>query len=381
MKHKWKVFLILGVEFVAILLMLAVIFFAGKKSYTVTFDLNGGTLLSGEVVQRVTQGQSAHPPTVVKDGCYFLEWSGSYRQVTRDVTVKAIWEYETTVGILYSENVEGENGEYCEIIGCYKDLAGDVYIGAYHNGKKVLGIRAGAFEGCENITNIHMLDGILAIEDGAFAGCTSLESIEMPPSLIRLGDGVFEGCTSLESISLPVTLKKMGNEVFKDCTSLEKVSFAPEVDQKPQEDKKTKAADTEQPCLQKIGERAFENCIALKNIELPNSLREIGSGAFAGCKSLRLITLPVKLVKMGSGVFDQADLKIQTYFLPAQQPDGWAEDWCLNDPEIEWGCVKPEGWEDIEEDEYQPDKEPDKPEDEPDEQPEETPNDQPEEQT
>ena len=51
MKHKIKLGVILGVEFVAITLILLLIFFAGKKSYTVTFDLNGGTLISGELEQ------------------------------------------------------------------------------------------------------------------------------------------------------------------------------------------------------------------------------------------------------------------------------------------------------------------------------------------
>ena len=323
MKHKWKVFLILGIEFIAILLMLLVIFFAGKKTYTVTFDLNGGTLLSGEVVQRVTQGQSANPPKVTKDGCYFLEWSGSYRQVTRDVTVKAIWEYETTEGIIYSEDVEGENSTYCEIIGCYKELAGDVYIGAYHNDKKVLGIREGAFKDCANITSIHLLDGILSIEDGAFEGCTSLESIEMPPSLIRLGARAFAGCTSLKSIEMPETLRFVGNEAFKECTALEELSFC-----EPSE-------------LETIGERVFEGCTALKSVLLPDSLEEIGGGSFVGCTSLKEILLPLGLTKMGSGVFDQADLTIKTYFLPAEKPTEWAEDWCLNTPKIEWGYVKP----------------------------------------
>ena len=78
MKQKLKLIIILAVEFVAVAVILLMIFFAGKKSYTVTFDLNGGTLLSGDLEQRVTQGQSATPPTVTKDGCYLLKWSRSY---------------------------------------------------------------------------------------------------------------------------------------------------------------------------------------------------------------------------------------------------------------------------------------------------------------
>ncbi len=223
-KHRIKVLIVLAVEFIAIAVMLLLIFFAGKKSYTVTFDLNGGTLLSGDTVQVVTQGQSANPPKVTKDGCYFLQWSGSYREVTRDLTVRAVWEYETTEGIEYEIS---ENKNYCEIVGCYKELSGDVYIGAYYNDKKVLGIKEGAFKNCENITGIYLLDGILAIEDGAFEGCTSLEKIEMPTTLISLGNDVFKNCTSLESITLYENLKKIGNGAFSGCVSL-KEAYLPE---------------------------------------------------------------------------------------------------------------------------------------------------------
>ena len=75
MKQKIKLGIILGVEFIAITLILVLIFFAGKKTYTVIFDLNGGTLISGELVQNVMQGKNATPHTVDKDGCYLRSWS------------------------------------------------------------------------------------------------------------------------------------------------------------------------------------------------------------------------------------------------------------------------------------------------------------------
>ena len=220
MKHRIKILIILGVEFIAMAALLVLIFFAGKKSYTVTFDLNGGTLLSGEVTQKVSQGQNANPPKVTKDGCYFLEWSTSYRQVTRDLVIRAIWEYETTPGIEYESK---EDSNYCEIVGAYKGIAGDIYIGAYHNDKKVLGIREGAFEGCENITSVYLLDGIITIEDKAFAGCVNLKSIEIPSTVITLGNQVFENCEKLTTIKLPQGLKTIGSFAFSGCSSLTEI--------------------------------------------------------------------------------------------------------------------------------------------------------------
>ncbi len=45
-----------------LLCCLCVLLTACGRKYTVTFDLNGGTLLSGELVQTVEEGQSAAAP-------------------------------------------------------------------------------------------------------------------------------------------------------------------------------------------------------------------------------------------------------------------------------------------------------------------------------
>lgn len=292
-KQRIKLIIVLGIEFLAITVMLLLIFFAGKRVYTVTFDLNGGTLLSGDVVQKVTQGQNANPPTVTKEGCYFLKWSGSFREVTRDITIEAIWEYETSPGIEYTSSPDGYDSNYCEISGCYEGLTGDIYIGAYHDEKKVLGIKENAFANCKGITSIHLLDGILTIEDGAFSGCTNLVSIEMPSTVVRMGDAVFSGCTNLKSIVLPEDLEVMGDGVFFDCTSLEEVT---------------------------IGEK----------------LEKMGSLVFSGCSSLKEIILPKSLLEIGSRAFDQQDLIIYAYIKEEDKPETWASDWNFNGAEVVW---------------------------------------------
>ena len=271
MKQKIKLGIILGVEFVAITLILILIFFAGKKSYTVTFDLNGGTLISGELEQVVPQGKSATPPTVAKDGCYLHSWSASYHQVTRDIVIEAVWEWQTSIGFDYAAS---ENSNYCEITGCFKDLVGDVYVGVYYDKKKVLGIRENAFRDCDGITYIHMLDGILSIGNGVFADCDALVSVELPGTLAKLGDEAFISCDSLKSIELPEGLTTLGVAVFSGCESLEKVVLP--------------------STLTYIPERAFENCTSLKEIVIPSSVKTIEANAFSGCVALEKITFEVE---------------------------------------------------------------------------------------
>lgn len=304
-RQRIKLFIILGVEAIAIAVMLLLIFFAGKQVHTVTFDLNGGTLLSGDLVQRVTRGYNATPPKVTKEGCFFLKWEGSYNRVTHDVTVEAVWEYETTAGIVY--NID-ENSNYCTISGAFKDLQGDVYIGAYNDGKKVLGIEDGAFANCKGITRIHLLDGILTIGDGVFEGCTALQSIELPETAFRIGDNAFRGCAKLERVVLPEKLKTLGKNAFAGCAALEEVTF-------------------------------FEG------------VESLGAGAFAGCSALKEITLPTTLQYVGSGAFDSTDLTVYlcTYTEGENRvPSTWASDW-KGAAKLEWKYLElPEEDEEIE---------------------------------
>ncbi len=279
--QKTKLIIVLALEFLAISVILLMIFFAGKKSYTVTFDLNGGILINGDAVQRVTQGQSATPPNVAKDGHYLLGWAGSFHKVTRDSTVKAIWEYETTPGIIYSD---AENQNYCEIVGSYKGLRGEVYIGAYHEEKIVLGITEGSFKDRTEITAMHLLDGILAIEREAFAGCEKLESIEIPSTVVRIGANAFAGCENLKELVLPESLVEIEAGAFLGCTSLEKLTFG-------------------------------------------ENLETIGALAFSGCASLTEIVIPEKVESIGLGAFDTEGLTINLYFNEGEIPEGFVDGW------------------------------------------------------
>ena len=60
-------------------------------TYSVTFDANGGSILSGDGVQTITEGADAIPPTVERKGYEFNGWEGSYTSVASDSSVRAKW--------------------------------------------------------------------------------------------------------------------------------------------------------------------------------------------------------------------------------------------------------------------------------------------------
>ena len=283
-KHpgKLKIIIVFGILFLLIAVLLALIFLEGKKTYTVTFDPNGGTLLGGSLEQRVMQGQDAIPPSVAMDGAVLRGWSASYRRITRDIVIEAVWEYETTAGIIYADS---ENRNFTEIIGSYPHLRGEIYLDAYFNEKKVLGILDGSFSNQTEITKVYLLDGLLSIGDDAFFGCTKLTEITIPETVIYLGARAFGGCESLETLVL-------------------------------------------EEGLLTIAAGAFEGCVSLTEVVLPEGITTLKTGAFAGCTELTEVILPASLVTIEAGVFEGCEnLVIKTTLPQEEWPAGWVENW------------------------------------------------------
>ncbi len=74
----------------ALALLLCLLSACGKPSYTVTFDLNGGELVSGETEQTVEEGAAATAPEA-RNGRLALSWDKDFSSITADTTVTAQW--------------------------------------------------------------------------------------------------------------------------------------------------------------------------------------------------------------------------------------------------------------------------------------------------
>ena len=62
------------------------------NNYTVTFDPDGGELVSGELVQTLEHGSDATPPVLKRTGYIFAGWDGVYTEISKDITLVAIWQ-------------------------------------------------------------------------------------------------------------------------------------------------------------------------------------------------------------------------------------------------------------------------------------------------
>jgi hypothetical protein len=305
LKGKLKIIIAFSILFVVVLILLLLIFYAGKKTYVVTYELNGGTLISGSLEQTVTQGQNAIPPVAVKDGAYLHSWSASSNHITKNMTIEAIWEYKTTDGIIYSSS---GNQNFAEITGAYKFIKGEVYLGAYYGDKKILGIRNEAFSGCTEITKVYLLEGLIAIGEKAFSGCSSLTEIEIPETVTHLGPETFSGCKSLEKVILHEGLTEIGAGAFWGCSSLKEIVIPSSV--------------------KRIDANAFTGCSSLEMVIINEGVLAIGAGAFSGCTSLKEMLIPYTVKSIGTDVFTGCkDLVISVMIENKGEYPTWPEGW------------------------------------------------------
>ena len=155
-------------------------------------------------------------------------------------------------------------------------------------------IGAYAFADCTGLRNLTLGNGITEWEtdwgtNAAFRGCTLLSSLTLSEGMTSIGSYAFEGCSLLIEVEIPSTVVEISEGAFKDCELLDTVTV-----------------------YGNVGDKAFQNCSSLKNIEL-NNVYSIGANAFEGATSLKEIVLTDMLESIGQSAFYQCTklLKIE----------------------------------------------------------------------
>ena len=130
----------------------------------------------------------------------------------------------------------------------------------------VTSIGVGAFEDCDNLTNVTIPDSVTSIGNMAFGDCSSLTDMTIPDSVMSIGDGAFELCDSLTSVTIPDSVTSIGDGAFELCTSLTSVTIPNSVTS--------------------IGNWTFSSCDSLTNVTIGSSVTSIGDSAFYDCNGL-----------------------------------------------------------------------------------------------
>lgn len=210
-----------------------------------------------------------------------------------------------------------------------------------------------AFWGCSSLTSVNIPKNVRTIRNRAFLGCSSLTSLKLPEGIKSIAEATFSDCANLTSLWIPDSVKKIGFGAFINCKKLtlygnagsyaqryaesNKIPFrttpfpennAPtDIPPKKKDDKMlfkytvdaddtvtiTKYTGQEKKLIlphtirgktvNRIGNRAFSECISLTSVTLPDSITNIGYGAFAGCVGLTAVTIPNSVTNIGWRVF------------------------------------------------------------------------------
>ena len=123
-------------------------------------------------------------------------------------------------------------------------------------------------------------DGMV-INNDCFAGNSELDLIE--GTLYEENGWKFSDCKSLKQVHLGNGMKKIPPHAFENCVSLSDL-YIPDT-------------------VTEIGAYAFSGCTGLKTIHLPSNIKIIQEGAFMGCSSLRKCFLSDSIEEIGSKAF------------------------------------------------------------------------------
>ena len=243
----------------------------------------------------------------VSDGVLLLKLS-AFDALQKEAAFAAVEEAENTKAtIVYT--ADEKSGEL--FAAGTKELKGEVSIADMDRGKRVIGLKKGAFEACRQVTKITLPAGLKEIGERAFFGCSSLKKIAISSGPRRIPAYAFFGCSALEELTLPDGIEEIGSHAFEFCRSLGKI-FLPASVRRIESGafwgcerlEKVEVADLAAWCaIQFDGEDAApfihgaELCLGGKTLryaEIPQGVLKIGAYAFAGSK-LEAVCVPQSL--------------------------------------------------------------------------------------
>jgi len=204
-----------------------------------------------------------------------------------------------------------------------------------------------AFAGCTALTAITLPSGLTAVEAGAFYGCTALLGISIPTTVSSIGHEAFSGCTALALVEFsPGTmLTSIQNYAFADCTALTSITVPSSVTaigfaafarcsrlasitlpfagsgttvagrthfgyifgaNTFEENAAVVPATLTSVMLTGaafIGNHAFNGCVGLLQIVLPDTLTAIDGNAFYGCLGLTSVVIPWRVSSIDRSAF------------------------------------------------------------------------------
>ena len=136
-----------------------------------------------------------------------------------------------------------------------------------------------------NAENVITAPADRVLRAGMYRNNDLVYELVIPEGVEEIEDAAFAGLSTLNKVTFPSTLKKIGARAFEECIGLKEVSLPAEG-------------------MTEIGEAAFKGCAELTRINIPDGITEIADSAFEECRKLSSVALPKNgLVRIGDSAF------------------------------------------------------------------------------
>ena len=172
-------------------------------------------------------------------------------------------------------------------------------------------IKAESFSGCYKLESVQLPSTLKTIGWHAFSYCSALKEIVLPEGLTSVGDFAFTS-SGLTSIVIPQNVSALGESAFSLCKDLTEAVVKCNVKSLPEAifDECFNLEKVELPETVEVFSRyVFWGDVALKDINLPASLKELWYSAMPGC-DIEHLQLPSSVERIGEYCF--GDVKSST---------------------------------------------------------------------
>ncbi|MGN1052270.1 MAG: leucine-rich repeat protein, partial [Candidatus Scatosoma sp.] len=203
-------------------------------------------------------------------------------------------------------------------------------------------------EGAENVTAFTLapFNKLTSISEGAFAGCNGLTSLVLPTlasatGKLTLGASAFNGCANLESVSVSKNVGSIGAAAFGSCAKLSSVTVdsastyykalngvlystdgaivcVPAGVEMENYTLKLQDGDT-------VAAGAFDGCVNVKKIVLPESMTTVAAKLFQGLTTLEEVVLSSQTESIGDNAFENSGITKITYTGAAEETPAQGE--------------------------------------------------------
>jgi len=211
-------------------------------------------------------------------------------------------------------------------------------------GENITHIGKKSFQG-SGLVSITIPEGVKVISEDAFWDCPNLQSVDLPKSVIKIEAKAFADCPNLRKINLhaqdtdihpsafvgstnvtfsqpksanSVTTKEfniINGSIVKYTGTAENLIIPREIDGVKivamaanlfENNHRLITVDI-QADLDHVGNKAFKDCVNLREVTLPDSVLNIEGWSFSGCKALKKINIPKNITVINSGVFSNCE--------------------------------------------------------------------------